>query len=244
VRYSHLWFPHVGRKQLGAAVLCGFALVLLLVCTRRSEPPPEEPDDLCAIFTEKPSWCQSTQEAHARWGVSEAIQLAIIFQESGFVAGARPPRRPILWIIPGRRPSSAYGYAQVVDTTWEEYRARTHRPRARRDDFDDVAHFVAWYLAEIHHLVGISKDDPFNLYLAYHEGPTGYRDRRWQDKKWLHQAASDVARRARTYQTQYDACRDSLPRPPSLWIRLMAGGLLLAVTAAVLVILIRRWLHR
>jgi len=51
--------------------------------------------------------------------------MAIIRQESSFQADAQPPRSRILWIIPGPRPSSAYGYSQALDGTWDWYRQAT-----------------------------------------------------------------------------------------------------------------------
>ncbi len=174
------------------------------------EKPPANPGDLCAIFAEKRSWHRSARASFAAWGVPEAVQMAVIHQESGFRARARPPRRKLFWIFPGRRPSSAYGYAQAIDATWQGFRDRAGRPEAERHDFDDVAHFVGWYGAEIHRLTGIAKDDAQRLYLAYHEGPAGYQRGSHRKKAWLLDVARRVGDRARAYQRQYDVCGDRL----------------------------------
>lgn len=174
------------------------------------ERPPGNPHDICAIFAEKRGWYSSARASAERWGVPEAVQLAVIFQESSFRARARPPRRKFLWIFPGRRPSSAYGYAQVLDGTWKQFVRDTDRPDAARYRFDDVAQFVGWYGAEIERLTGIDRDDPYRLYLAYHEGPGGYLRGSHKQKRWLLETAKKVESRSRTYQRQYDGCKDRL----------------------------------
>ncbi len=134
----------------------------------------------------------------------------MIFQESSFRARARPTRRRFLWILPGRRLSSAYGYAQALDGTWKQFVDDTGRPDAARYRFDDVAQFVGWYGTEIKRLTGIARDDPYRLYLAYHEGPGGYQRGSHESKPWLLEAARKVETRARKYQRQYDGCEGRL----------------------------------
>jgi hypothetical protein len=187
------------------------------------------------VFTQKPGWYAATRRSAARWGVSESVQLAVIYQESGFRARARPPRRKILWVIPWSRPSTAYGYAQVLDSTWQQFRDDSGRPRAARYRFDDVAHFVGWYGAEIERLTGIPRDDPYRLYLAYHEGPAGFLRGSHQSKPWLLEVARKVESRARAYQRQYDGCRDRL-----WWLRAWWWTWRLAL-AALAVWLYLRW---
>ena len=186
------------------------AVAVALLVVWWLERPPSRPADLCAVFLEKPGWYAATRRSAARWGVPEAVQVAVIHQESGFRARARPPRRKLLWIIPWRRPSTAYGYAQVLDSTWQQFREASGRSRAARYRFADAAHFVGWYGAELERLTGIARDDPYRLYLAYHEGPGGYLKGSHQAKPWLLEVARKVESRARAYQRQYDGCRDRL----------------------------------
>ena len=214
------------RKQIGYVVAI-VALVAGVIWWL--ERPPTDPSDLCTIFAEKRGWYASARDSFDRWGVPEAVQLAVIYQESSFRARARPPRRKFLRIFPGRRLSTAYGYAQVLDGTWAEFVRETNRPRAARYRFDDVAHFVGWYGTEIERLTGIPRDDPYRLYLAYHEGPGGYQRGSFNAKPWLLKVARKVESRARTYQRQYDGCKDRLWW---LWLwywtsRLAAFGLVL-----------------
>ncbi len=199
------------------------------------ERPPSRPGDLCAVFTEKPAWYVATQRSASRWGVPEAVQLAVIYQESGFRARARPPRSKILWIIPWRRPSTAYGYAQVLDSTWQQFRDESGRRGAARYRFGDVAQFVGWYGAEIERLTGIARDDAYRLYLAYHEGPSGYLRGSYRSKPWLLEVARKVQSRAAVYQRQYDGCRDRL-----WWLRVWRWTWRLAA-AALAVWLYLKW---
>ena len=207
----------VRRERL---VLLGLVVLgLAVLALRWLERPPRRPGDLCAIFSQKPSWHASARSSFEDWGVPEAVQLAMIHQESGFRARVRPPRRKFLWIFPGPRRSTAYGYAQVLDSTWLQFRDASGRPRAERHRFDDAAHFIGWYGAEIHRLTGVAKDDAYRLYLAYHEGPGGYARGSHRGKPWLLEVARKVEARAGTYRRQYAGCRERLGRR-RLWCSL------------------------
>ncbi len=206
-------------------MIAGFAAAVVWWLER----PPGNPQDICSIFAEKRSWYMSAKGSFEKWGVPEAVQLAVIYQESGFRARARPPRRKFLWILPGRRRSSAYGYAQALDGTWRQFVEVTGRQDAARYRFDDVTWFVGWYGTEIERLAGIRRDDPYRLYLAYHEGPGGYKRGSHQQKAWLLDVARKVESRARTYQRQYDGCKDRL-----WWLWLWEWTWRLSVGAAAL----------
>ena len=129
-----------------------------------------------------------------KWGVPVHVQLAIIYQESRFVHDAKPPRKKLLWVIPWKRQSSAYGYGQILDSTWDSYRKDTGHRWADRDDFSDVVDFIGWYGNQSHKLAGIAKDDTYNQYLAYHEGQGGFRRKTYLKKGWLMKVARKVQR--------------------------------------------------
>ena len=207
---------------LGAVI---FAYLVYLWLTR-PESPPRDTRDLCAIFEEKPHWYRSSRSAAKKWGVPEAVQMAVMHQESSFLARVRPPRRKILWILPGPRPSTAYGYTQALDATWGQFQEQTNRAAARRDDFDDAAHFVSWYGREVERATGVPKNDAYRIYLAYHEGPGGFLQGTHQGKGWLLAVARKVEARAQRYQRQLDGCRDRLERSWRwLWILVVLGAL-------------------
>jgi hypothetical protein len=133
--------------------------------------------------------------------------MAIMLQESHFVADAKPPRRKILGIIPGARVSSAYGYAQALDGTWKEY-LNSRQQQANRDNFADACDFTGWYCHLSYQELGISKLDAYNLYLAYHEGKTAYKRKSYLSKPWLLTVAKKVSHNAQRYRQQLDDCQN------------------------------------
>jgi len=191
-----------------------FALVAVLAAgVAGCATPPANPRNACAMLKEKSGWYRDTQRAYKRWGVPIQVQLAIIYQESRFRHDAKPPRGRLLWVIPWGRVSSAYGYAQIQDGTWRWYQRATGHHGADRDDFGDVTDFIGWYVSMVHRTLGVSKWDAYHQYLAYHEGPGGYRRRTYLEKPWLMHVARKVAANARRYRAQIARCRDELGGP-------------------------------
>jgi hypothetical protein len=136
--------------------------------------------------------------------------MAIIKQESAFRFDARPKRKKLLGVIPWLRPTSAYGFAQVKDSTWDWYQQQTGNGRARRTSFTDAIDFVGWYTNKTQQTLGVSKWDAQNQYLAYHEGHGGFKRKTYRKKAWLTPVASKVARNAKRYASQLHSCRESL----------------------------------
>lgn len=191
--------------------------VVSLVAGCSATKPPAKIDDACAIFREKKGWYDEASDARDRWGISIPIQLAFIRQESSFDGEARPPRRKYLGFIPGPRPSNAHGYAQALESTWDEYRKAVGERGADRDEFGDSVHFIGWYNARTSKMCGIAKDDAFRLYLAYHEGPNGYRRGTHRGKRWLLGTAERVATRAAKYDQQLSRCEEQLKPKKRGW---------------------------
>ena len=138
--------------------------------------------------------------------------MAIIKQESSFIADARPERRKLLGFIPWKRVTSARGYAQAVDGTWEMYLNDRGGWFVSRNDFEDSVDFVGWYNYKTHKQLGISVNNARALYLAYHEGRGGYKRGSYRNKPWLLTVADKVQRQADRYQVQYDGCKKKLGR--------------------------------
>ena len=186
------------------ASLGGILLLLLLVsCTTA---PPRNVNDACAIFAEYDDWYPDAKAASQRWKVPIPVLLAIIHQESAFQADAQPPRRWHLGFIPGARPSSAYGYSQALDGTWDRYIAMTGKPGADRDDFADAVDFIGWYVNETTLRNGVARSDAYNQYLAYHEGQGGFAKGTYRNKPWLLDRARKVSRQAARYGSQLARC--------------------------------------
>lgn len=190
------------RPAAGAIVMA----LLVGSCSSSSSGPPKAQDDICAIFAERPGWREAAYESALRWGAPVEVQMAIMWRESSFRGKVRPPKTYALGIIPWGRVSSAYGYAQAIDSTWEWYKKETGNRGADRDDFDDAADFVGWYMAKTMITNGILMHDAFNQYLAYHEGHTGYKRGDWRSKTALQQTATRVADQAVRYRGQLHRC--------------------------------------
>ncbi len=174
--------------------------------------PPKSLDNICKIFEEKRGWYKKARKSSRRWNTDIAAMMAIIYQESSFKARAKPPRRKILWIIPGPRPASAYGYAQAIDPTWKAYQKATGKGGADRNEFGDAVDFIGWYNNRSQRQNKIARSDAYNLYLAYHEGQGGFTKRSYKKKQWLKDIATGVGKRAVRYQTQLKKCEKKLNR--------------------------------
>lgn len=192
-------------------------LLLALLVSACASVPPKHLDDGCAIFREKDDWYEYANDSFKRWGVPVHVQLAIIHQESRFRGKAKAPEDTLLGFIPWGHVSSAYGYAQVLDSTWETYERATGNSGADRDDFEDITDFIGWYGNTSYRRLGISKWDAYNQYLAYHEGQGGWQRKTYNKKPWLIKVARKVERRAAMYRAQLARCKDDLDSGWSLW---------------------------
>jgi hypothetical protein len=192
-------FPRLAAPLAAAAVL-------LAGCAAPTRPT--QPENLCAIFREKPDWREAAAHARDKWGVPVPIPLAMMYQESSFRYDALPPRYYFLGLIPWGRVSSAYGYAQAKDETWDDYQREAGGWFSSRDDFGDSMDFMGWYMSKTQRLNGVSKWDAYGQYLNYHEGWTGYRNRSYEAKAWLIQVARQVQARAERFAAQYQTCPD------------------------------------
>lgn len=175
-----------------------------------STPQPKNINDVCEIYDENYDWYNASKSVEKKYAIPAAVTMAFIHQESKFIDDNRPPRKWYLWIIPGPRPSTAYGYAQALDTTWEAYMSDTGNWGADRDDFEDAVDFIGWYNAKTIKRTGIKPHDAYRLYLAYHDGAGGYLRGTYKKKPWLIKVARKVETQARRYQQQLIGCQDDL----------------------------------
>lgn len=190
--------------------------VLLSGC---STSPPDHIENICSMFRQYPEWYWTARDIRKNQKLPISVLMAIIYQESRFRSDAAPPRERLLWIIPWKRPTTAYGYSQALDGTWKRYQQDTGNKHARRSAFDDAADFIGWFANRAHQRAGIAKTNAYALYLAYHEGIGGYQQRTYIKKRWLIHVAWKVQRRANTYRAQLLRCEKSLPQKPwwHLW---------------------------
>ncbi len=191
---------------IGAVAAAAVAGVFYTGWNQKVEAPPRDQRDACNIMRERPEWYSAAREAAEKWDVPTPTLLAIIWRESNFRARVRPPRRDGWWIFPGKHISTAYGFSQALDGTWDWYREDVGASRARRDDFRDAVDFVGWYMDKSQRKLGFSAYDPRNHYLAYHQGHGGYRSGRWKRNASLKKAAGQVERMAQRYDGRLFDC--------------------------------------
>jgi hypothetical protein len=166
--------------------------------------------DSCIIFKEKKNWYKSTKKSQEKWGVPISLQLAIINQESSFNQFAKPKRNKLFGLIPTSRPSTAFGYAQVTNPTWNWYKQKSKNSNASRANFSDITDFIGWYTNQTSKMLNISINDFYNQYLAYHEGQGGWKNKSFNSKKWLLDVAKKVERTANMYNKQLKDCEKKL----------------------------------
>lgn len=183
------------------------AIVMMVAsCGGGASEPPRNLDNACLLAREKPQYYQAMKRTESRWGVPVSVQMATIHQESRFVGNAKTPHRYALGVIPLGRQSSAYGYSQALDSTWDDYRADAGRYGAKRNRIQDATDFMGWYMDGTTRRLGIAKSDARNQYLAYHEGRTGYARGSHNSKGWLLGVADKVQARADMYRAQLISC--------------------------------------
>lgn len=188
--------------------LCAILLALVLAsCGGGYKSPPRNLNDACSIAKQRPQYMKAFKATERKWGVPVSVQMATIYQESRYRSDARTPYRFVLGVIPMGRQSSAFGYSQALDGTWDEYRSETGHRSAKRDRIRDASDFMGWYMNKSLKKNNIALTDARNQYLAYHEGHTGFARGSYNKKSWLVRVAANVDARARMYEDQLRACR-------------------------------------
>ena len=164
---------------------CSLFLSIILSSSCSMTGPPSTTTDVCKIFKEKKSWYKAAKKTEERWNIPISVTMAIIKQESSFVADAKPSRKKLLGFIPWKRQSTAKGFAQAIDGTWEMYLEERGRWFKSRNDFDDAVDFIGWYNSKSVKNLNIKNNNARVLYLAYHEGREGYKKGSYRAKPWL-----------------------------------------------------------
>lgn len=190
------------RRASGRGALLVVLALLLAACAK---PTPHGQSDICTILDQFPDWYDYARASAKKWGTPIPIQMAFVRHESSFRSHAKPPIK-WFWFIPLGRPSSAKGYAQAQDPVWGEYQAERGRLFRSRSDMEDALDFIGWYNYKTWRELKVSRDDAYNLYLAYHEGRGGYRRGTWKKKPKLQQVAKRVADTASQYRRQLARC--------------------------------------
>ncbi|MCR5084654.1 MAG: hypothetical protein K6A65_04050 [Succinivibrionaceae bacterium] len=202
---GRLW-ASLSRGRRRALPLLALAAALCALAQGCSSSPPGNPGNLCSVFQEKDSWYSAAHEVHDKYGIPIHVAMAIMYRESGYEAGAKPPMTWFLFIPTGRE-SSAYGYAQALDSTWDEYVSEAGSFFSDRDEFADALDFIGWYMSKTKQVNGVPFSDAYNQYLNYHEGHAGFRAGSYESKDWLKKAAREVEKLSETYRKQLLRCQ-------------------------------------
>ena len=188
-----------------------FFIILIFSLQSCITKPPQNPDNICLIFEEKKSWYKAAMKAEKRWKIPPYVLMSFVYQESSFKADAKPEREKLLWVIPWKRKSTAVGYSQALNMTWEDYKDETGNSGASRKNFKDSADFIGWYASKGYYQ-GFDRLDARSLYLAYHEGYGGFKKKTYRKKPWLIKVADRVQLRSTKYQQQYWGCAKELKK--------------------------------
>ena len=167
---------------------------------------PKNQEDACSIIKQKKSWRTALKKTERRWGISPGMQLAFIKTESNFKPTARTQRKYFLGLIPSGRISSAYGYSQALDGTWKEYKESTGNRYHRRSNFAHSTNFIGWDADKTKRLLGISKNNAYLQYLAYHQGQAGFKTGAYKNKKGLLKVANKTAFNKKKFDRQLKKC--------------------------------------
>ena len=186
-----------------------FSIFVVLVVSSCVTPPPKNQSNLCAVFDQYPKWYDYAASAQEKWGTPKQTLMAFVKQESSYRSHAKPPFKWFL-VIPLGRGSSAKGYAQAQNPVWSEYEKERGALFRGRTDMKDALDFIGWYNHRTNKRLGISKWDPTEMYLAYHEGHGGYRSGSYNKKPQLLKVADKVARTSDTYGAQLATCEGRL----------------------------------
>lgn len=173
------------------------------------------------MLRENPTWAAEIERASKEHGVPTSTITAFIQMESDFNPHARPINRKT-----GKTLSSALGFSQMIDDTFAAYRRdalKRGRPAPDRENPTDAIDMVAWYCKQLVAEVRLLRPEPKylldvnntpHLYLAYHEGPTGYLAlRRYMDA--LADPNMSEERREAYYELLTDTQKDSRSAAPA-----------------------------
>ncbi len=164
-------------------------------------------ENICEIFRDNPNWFVDANHSYRRWGTPVAVQLAFVYQESRFVANASPKNS---FTVFSNKNSSALGYAQALNGTWDDYVKATGNYQAHRSNMRDALDFIGWYNNNANRKLGLMSNQARELYLAYHEGLKGYSLATYDSKDWLKTVADQVETRAIKYDKQLRGCSNEI----------------------------------
>ena len=150
------------------------AALLIGLMTGCAPPINDKSQNACTFLSHNPYLLQSTL-AVSDQPRTQARLLATITVETGHQAYARPVES---WYwepyIAKSYQSSSRGYAQSTNATWNDFSKYYGRTMYRLSYYDNLE-FIQWYYQTRSRYIKKSGEYEANLYIIYHEGPTGYK---------------------------------------------------------------------
>ena len=142
---------------------------------------PTSQDNACELLSHKSSWRRAVNATEKKWGYHLRFNWLLLKPNQILEQEQKLPGN-FFRIIPTGRISSAYGYAQALNGTWDWYRKDTGKRSASRTDFSDSSDFIGWYVSQTNKKLKIPKSDVYRQYLAYHQGHAGFKSGRYKIK--------------------------------------------------------------
>ncbi len=186
-----------------------FIIVILIVGAAACSIIPQKQfsqDHACSIIENKRSWKRAVIKTAQKWDVSPSMQLSFILTESNFRPRAKTQKTYFMGFFPTGRLSSAFGYAQAIDSTWETYQKKSGNRFSSRTSFSDSVDFIGWYANETTKKLKIAKTDVYHQYLAYHQGHRGFKRGNYKNKPNLIKVAKRTEKNAVRYNLQLKRC--------------------------------------
>jgi len=109
------------RRRASLAVL---VLAMVLSGAVDTASAASSLDNACKLLSERVGWFTIADDASKKWKVPVPVLLAVMYHESRFKADASP------------KTTTAFGYAQALDGTWEQYKTATSASSARRTSIE------------------------------------------------------------------------------------------------------------
>ena len=140
----------------------------------RIPPTQKAMGDICIMLTQRPHWYRALLKANQKWLLDIPTAMAFIKFESNFKRDARPPN------------SSAYGFSQALNGTWDQYVKENSIILSNRKRFSDSVDFIGWYNKRSQNILKLNNTDAYSLYLAYYNGHHSKKYRNFKTAKSVH----------------------------------------------------------
>ena len=111
---------------MAATKISYIALLCLLTGCASDLKQGDYQHHVCKVIKSHWGWSHSLKAVERKTGLPPSLALSVIYHESAFQSDARPPRGRLFGFIPWRS-STAYGYGQIKDETWEWYKEKKNQ---------------------------------------------------------------------------------------------------------------------